>query len=66
MPRYYRRSYAKPASYSQQQTALSVVVPDGTPAYATDSFELVPTSTVQGKRTVAHLRIKLMTDTGNV
>ena len=62
MPRYSRRSYRKTSSYSQQQTALSVIVPASTPAYATDSFELVPTSTVQGKRTIAHLRIKVMTD----
>ena len=61
--RSYRRSYRKTSSYSQQQTALSVVVPDATEAYSTDSFELVPTSTVQGKRTIAHLRVKVMTDT---
>ena len=61
--RSYRRSYRKTSSYSQQQTALSVNVPANTTAYSTDSFELVPTSTVQGKRTIAHLRVKLMTDT---
>ena len=44
--RSYRRSYRKTSSYSQQQTALSVIVATETEAYSSDSFELVPTTNV--------------------
>ena len=57
-----RRTYRKTSEYAQQQTTLAVIIPNNTAAYSTDSFELVPSSTLQGKRTIAHLRVKLMSD----
>ena len=41
---------------------LSAIVSPGTAGFTTGFYDLVPASTTQGKRTVANLRLKLLTD----
>ena len=41
---------------------LSAIVSPGTAAFTTGFYDLVSASTTQGKRTVANLRLKLLTD----
>ena len=40
-------------------------VPINTPAYTTASYVLVPSSAESGKRTVAHLRLKALSNVDN-
>ena len=56
-----RKSYRKSA-YSFQQTVLNATVSANTAAYTSGFYDLVAASTTQGKRTVANLRLKLLTN----
>ena len=48
--------------WSPQQTVINVELAAGTNAYQTGTFDIVAPSTDEGCRTVAHLRMKLLTD----
>ena len=56
-----RKTYRKSA-YSFQQTVLSASVAGHTAAFTSGFYDLVASSTTQGKRTVANLRLKLLTN----
>ena len=58
--RFYKRKNNN--GWSPQQTVINVELAAGTNAYQTGTFDIVAPSTDEGCRTVAHLRMKLLTD----
>ena len=60
--KYFRGARKIASSWAPQQTVVNVELASGSSAYQTGTFTIVNPIDEEGTRTVAHLRIKLLTD----